>query len=277
MKEFGFNPMIAQELLSVSIRSKVERYDDSIYAVLHFPILRGTHMQRATQEVDIIIGKNYLITTRFENITPLNTFAKAFEVDSVLGREGQHIHGGHLFAAIMRNLYRALNAECDVIKTKLLDIEDWLFDGDEKSMVVEISHIGRTIHDFRQALAPHEEMLASLAAPIERMFGHEFSFYMRSITAEYERIRRTCEGLHEEALELRETNNSLLSAKQNEVMKNFSVLAFVFVPISFIMGLYQMNLPHTPFAGQVDFWAVLSGIVVLSLALFIYFKKKGWL
>ncbi len=277
MKEFNFSPVIAQELLSVSVRSKVERHEDCIYAVLHFPILRGTHMKRTTQEVDFIVGKNYLITTRFENITPLHVFAKAFEVDTVLGREGQRLHGGHLFAALMQNLYRALHNECDTLKTKLVDIEENLFEGNERDAVVEISQIGRTIHDFRQALAPHQETLASLEAPIERLFGHEFSFYMRGITGEYERIRYQSDGLREAMVELRETNNSLLSAKQNEVMKNFSVMAFVFIPASLIMTLYQMGLPHTPFAGNVDFWFVLGGIVGVSLILFAYFRKKGWI
>lgn len=277
MHEFGFNPLIGQELLSVSVKSKVERYDGVLYAALHFPLLRGTKIKRVTQEVDIIIGKEYLITTRYENITPLSSFAKAFEADLVLGLAGQRIHGGHLFAAILRNLYRALFLECDAVKNKLTEIEENLFDGDEMSLVVELSQIGRTIYDFRQALLPHQEMLKSFEAPLARMFGQEYSYYMRSITAEYERVMSETDALRDSMQELRETNNSMLSAKQNEVMKNVSVLAFVFVPISIIMGLYQMNLPHTPFAGQIDFWAILSVIVAVTIALFIYFKKKGWL
>ncbi len=120
-------------------------------------------------------------------------------------------------------------------------------------------------------------MLTSLEAPIARMFGQEFSYYMRSVIAEYERVRHEADSLRESMVELRETNNSLLSSKQNEVMKNFSVLAFVFIPASLIMTLYQMNLPHTPFAGQIDFWVVLGSIVFLSLCFFIYFHRKGWL
>jgi magnesium transporter len=277
MHEFGFNPLIAQELLSVSVKSKVERYDDVLYAVLHFPILRGTRIKRTTQEVDLIIGKEFLITTRYENITPLSSFAKAFEADMVLGLTGSHLHGGHLFAAILRNLYRALLFECDAIKTKLVEIEEVLFDGNEKDLVVEISQIGRVIYDFRQALLPHEEMLKSLEAPLSRMFGHEYSYYMHSVAAEYERVRIETDALRDSMQELRETNNSMLNAKQNEVMKNFSVMAIVFVPVSLIMGLYQMNLPHTPFAGQIDFWVLLAAIMVVSLALIIYFKRKGWL
>ena len=65
MREFGISPLIGQELLSVSVKSKIERYDDTIYAVLHFPVLRGTHIKRTTQEVDLILGRDYLITTRY--------------------------------------------------------------------------------------------------------------------------------------------------------------------------------------------------------------------
>ena len=100
---------------------------------------------------------------------------------------------------------------------------------------------------------------------------------MRGVIGEYERIRHETDALRESMVELRETNNSLLSAKQNEVMKNFSVLAFVFIPASLIMTLYQMGLPHTPFAGNIDFWVVLGGIVGVSLVLFTYFRKKGWI
>ena len=277
MKEFGFNPIIAQELLSVSIKSKVERYEDALYVVLHWPFLRKTQDTRANQEVDFIIGKNYLVTTRYEEIIPLSTFAKTFEVEAVLGREGQHTHGGHLFAALIKSLYRGLLTEADKIREYLLDIEEQLFDEKEKQMVVEISHVGHLIYDFRQSLSPHQEMLTSLEAPITRLFGQEFSYYMRSIVAEYERARHEVEGLRESMIELRETNNSLLNAKQNEVMKNFSVLAFVFIPVSLIMSLYQMGLPNTPFAGQIDFWVVLGGIAFLSIGFFIYFKRKGWL
>ena len=277
MKEFGFNPVIGQELLSVSIKPKVEKYDDAVYAVLHFPILRGTHVKRTTQEVDFIIGRDYLITTRYEDIVPLSVFAKAFEVDTVLGPQST-LHGGHFLAALLRNLYRALLLETDSLKTWLLEIEEVLFDGNEKALVIEISQVGRAIYDFRQALLPHEEMLKSLEAPMARLFGQEYSYYMRGIVAEYERARSEVDGLRDSMEELRETNNSMLNAKQNEVMKVFSVLAFVFVPASLIMTLFQMGLPGTPFQnGELNFWTVLGALCIVSLAFFIYFRKKGWL
>jgi len=278
MREFGFSPNVGQELLSLSFNSKVERYDDSVYAVLHFPIIVKSKIQRQTHEIDFIIGKNYLITTRYENVTSMQSFAKAFEVNSVLGPATHHLHGGHLFAAIVSNLYRALVLESDTLVQKLEYIEDHIFDGHEKKLVMDISLAGREIYDLTIALTPHREMLGSLEAPLARMFGPEFGYYMRGVLSEYERLQNTTASLRESMNELRETNNSMLNAKQNEVMKTFSVLAFVFVPVSFIMTLFQMQLPGTPFQESgINFWVALGGMLCISFIFFLYFKRKGWL
>ena len=82
MKEFDLDPLIAEELLLPSFKSKVERRNDALYVILHFPALRagdptGGSAQRPEQEIDFIIGKHFLITTRYETIEPLHSFARA--------------------------------------------------------------------------------------------------------------------------------------------------------------------------------------------------------
>jgi magnesium transporter len=237
----------------------------------------GGAAQRPEAEIDFVVGKHFLITTRYENIDPLHSFAKAFEVNAVLGRGGA-THGGHLFVSMTPNLYEALGNECDNVRRHLQDIEDNIFSGDERQMVVALSQTGRVIHDFRQSLAPHREMLGSLEPTATRFFGAEFSYYARELAGAYERVERTLENLHEALDELRATNDSLLNTKQNEIMKTLTVLAFLFLPLTFITGLFGMNTVNDPFIGSAhDFW-ILSGVMALfALCFFIYFKKKGWL
>lgn len=275
MQEFDLDPLIAEELLVPSFRSKVERRGDAIYAILHFPILRGN--QRPQQEIDFVIGKHFLITTRYETVDPLHAFAKIFEVNAVLGR-GSATHGGHLFVSMARSLYLALADESNVLARRLQDIEDRIFKGDERQMVVQISQVGRVIHDFRQALSPHEEMLMSLESATARFFGSEFSYYVHDLQGVYNRMARGLENVRDSLIELRETNNSLLSTKQNEIVKNLTVIAFVFLPLSFIGTLFQMNTRFTPIIGvQGDFWIVLGGMLVVAISCFFYFRYKGWL
>lgn len=277
MHEFGIDPLIAEELLVPSFKPKVERRGEVIYVILHFPILRGFG-QRSEQEIDFVFGKNFLITTRYGNVDPLHAFAQAFEVNTVLGRPISHLNGGHLFTSMARALYEALISECHTVTRRLQDIEDRIFSGDERQMVIELSQTSRVIHDFREALAPHREMLISLEPAASRMFGPEFAYYLRDLQGTQERVDRTIDDLYNSLVELRETNNSLLSTKQNEVMKTLTVLAFVFLPLQFIASLFGMNTLHNPIIGNsFDFFILLGSMALLATCFFAYFKHKGWL
>jgi Mg2+ and Co2+ transporter CorA len=114
MHEFSIDPLIAEELLVPSFKPKVERRSDVIYVILHFPILREAG-QRSEQEIDFVIGKEFLITTRYGSVDPLHAFAQAFEVTTVLGRPINHLNGGHLFTSMTRALYEALVVQCDIV------------------------------------------------------------------------------------------------------------------------------------------------------------------
>lgn len=276
MKEFDLDPLIAEELLSRSFRPKVERKGEHVYVILHFPSMR-TSGERPEQEIDFVIGKNFLITARYESIDPLHTFARAFEVNAVLGR-GHARHGGHLFVGLVRDIYQSLSYECDGIRRRLQDIEDKIFKGDERSMVVELSMVGRLIHDFRQGLLPHQEMLSSLEPAAGRLFGPEFGYYVRELIGAQERVSRALENLRDSLGELRATNDSLLNTKQNEIMKTLTVLAFVFLPLSFIAGIFGMNSDHIPIIGyKYDFWIIVGLMALVAGGCFVYFKRKDWL
>lgn len=275
MQEFAFDPKVAQELLAPSMKSKVERHGTVAYLVLHFPALRGS--ARAEQEIDFIIGKHFLITTRYEDTDRLHFFAKAFEVESVLG----HVSvgsGGQVFACMVQNLYHALLHECDSVERRLLDAEEKIFSGNERKMVVEISLIGRIIHDFRQALLPHREMLESLEPVGERLFGAEFGYHLKAAVGSYARVHRTLENLYSALAELRETNNSLLSTKQNDVMKNLTIMAFITFPLTLFSSLFAIEAKHTPIIGMSgDFWIIVGIMLIAAFCFYLFFKRKGWL
>jgi magnesium transporter len=276
MKEFDLDPVIAQELTSPSPKSKAERRGTHLYLVLHFPAVRAAQ-SRPEHEIDFIVGKNFLITTRYANIDPLHSFAKAFEVNAVLGRGGAE-HGGHLFVGVVRDLYRSLLLECDRLHDHLDEIEDRIFRGHEREMVSRISTLGRFIHDFRRTLEPHKLMLESLEPHGERLFGQGFSYHVRAVIGEHQRVRNTLEHLREWLEEMRETNNSLLSLKQNDIMKNLTIMAFITFPLTLLSSLFAIESDHTPIVGMpYDFWIILGIMVCAACLFFIFFKYKKWL
>ena len=145
-------------------------------------------------------------------------------------------------------------------------------------MVVELSHTGRTIHDFREALAPHREMLNSLEPVGSRLFGQDFSYYIRDLKGVEERVERTIDNLYSSLVELRETNNSLLTTKQNEIMKTLTVMAFIVLPLGLIADLFSLNARNIVLnAFTVDFVVILATLCAVAAGLLLYFKRKDWL
>ncbi len=273
MHEFDLAPHVAQELLSASYKSKVERVGDTVYAILHFPTLRGRHGGRSEQEIDFIIGKKFLITARYENIDPLHAFAKAFEVGSLLGRT-HAAHGGHLFVSMVQNLYRSLLDEADLMRGRLEEIETRIFAGDERRMVFELSRVARALYDFTRALAPHKDMLASLEPAARQLWGQEFSYYLREVEGARARVEHELMSLHGSVHELRRTNDSLLNTKQNDIMKTLTVLNFIFLPITFVAALFAMDTHNNP---TEDFWLILGLMCIITAACVLFFRRKGWL
>src|SRR3989344_2248311 len=106
MSEWSIHPLVAQELVGPSLRPKVELYPNFIYLILHFPVIRRKNSKRLIeqQEIDFIIGKNFIITSRYDAIDPLHQFAKLFEVNSILDRGDMAEHAGLVFFYMVRVL-----------------------------------------------------------------------------------------------------------------------------------------------------------------------------
>ncbi|TSD02841.1 MAG: magnesium transporter [Parcubacteria group bacterium Athens0714_16] len=278
MKEYSIHPFVAEELLLPTVKPRVELYDDYIYLILHFPTTKHHHSKSMPQEIDFIIGKKFIITTRYDAVDPVHNFSKTFEVNSVLEKGEMGGHAGFIFYHMINKIYKFVSDEIDYNSSKLKKIEDDIFKGMEKEMVREISETGRILLDFKQIMAPHDEILKSFEEVALNFFGKNFAYPIKSIMSEQYKIIKNIEKNKETLDELRETNNSLLSTKQNEIMTVLTVVSFIAYPITIITALFQMNTKYTPIIGmQNDFWIVAGTILVVAIGLFIYFKSKKWL
>ena len=278
MDEFDLSPVIAEELLSPSIRPKTEQFDDHLYLVLHFPALRHTNSSRSDQEVDFVIGKHFLITVRYDTIDALHKFAKVFEVNAILSRDRTTPDAGDVFFAMVMKLYRAIGHELEYIHDELEEVEAQIFEGREKEMVIGLSNLARDLLNIKQALTPHKEILDSLRAKALELFGDNYREEYSAIIGEYYRINSMRATNADSLAELRETNNSLLSTKQNEIMKVLTTMAFVTLPLSLLASTFGMNAEAMPIVGHpFDFWIIVGLMFSAMLVMFAYFKHNKWL
>jgi len=94
--EYKLPDLVADELYEPTTRSKIDKYDNVIYLILHFPVLDGKG--QTEREIDFAIGKNFIITTHYETIDPIHEFSKIFEVNSILDKTNMGDHAGFFFS-----------------------------------------------------------------------------------------------------------------------------------------------------------------------------------
>lgn len=279
MEEFNVHPLAADELLTPTLRPKVDLYPDFIYLILHFPVISHKHEGGKEQEIDFIVGKNFLITTHYDLIDPLHEFSKVFEVNSILERSNIGNHAGFILFYIMKELYKMLDRELDHINHDFIDIEAKIFAGKERDMVNAISHLNRDLLNFRQTLRPHKEVLESFEIAGTKFFGQDFSYYLRTIVGEHYKISAILDGHRETLLELRETNDSLLTTKTNDIVKTLTVTTFIMLPLTLMASLFGMNAVNIPLVTRPNgFWLVVVLMACTMSGFYIYFKFfKKWM
>lgn len=276
-EEFNIAATTIHELVSPSYKSRVDMHKDYIYLILHFPVFKHSHGNDTKQEVDFIIGKKFLITARYASIDAMDKFAKVAEVNSILER-GQHQDTtGAIFFGIIQEIYRGLFHELEHIENRLLEVEEGIFDHREKEMVFALSDISRNLLNFKKSTDFHKEVLESLDFFGKKMFDENFSNHVHKILDEYSKVYRGVRNNMEFVTELRETNNSLLSTKENEIMKTLTIMAFVTFPLSLLAAVFSMNTEFTPLVGRTDdFWIILSFMIGATFIFFAFFKYKKW-
>lgn len=277
MEEFDIHPIVADELLTPSLRPKVDHYENFIYLILHFPAVRHSHAN-STQEVDFIIGKKFIITVRYELLDPLHKFSKVFEVNSILDKSDIGEHAGFLFFYMIRKIYSSLQHELSIIGEKLQTVEERIFGGEERAMVETLSSIHRDLLAFHRALKLHKPVLTSLGIACEEFYGHDFRHYTDNIVGEYYKVEELLEDQREILSDLRVTNDSLLTTKTNEIMKVLTITTFSILPATLIGSVFGMSAEGTPIKNDPHgFWVIVSMMLVMITLTFFFFRSRKWL
>ncbi len=278
MEKYGIHPLVAEELLIETIRPKVDYYGNQIYLVLHFPTVTHTHNGKAWQEVDFVIGKNFLLTVHYEIIDSLLEFSKMFEVNSILKKSNMGEHAGFLFFHIMRELYKNLASELNVVRKTLESIEEHIYSGNERVMVETISKVNRKLINFKQAVRFHKDVLDSFEIAAKDLFGEKFAAYARMISGECSKIVSILDGHKETLSDLWDTNDSLLSSKTNETMKTLAALAAILLPVSLIGSIFGISSNFIPYMNEPDAFFFVIGLMALAaVCMYLVSKWKRWL
>ncbi len=271
---YGINSKIAKDLSSPTPKQETLDYGNFLYVVIHLPVFKHSRKESFEQEIDFAIGSKNLITTRYESIDAIHHFAKKIEVNSILNRDEYF----NLFSEMMREIYVFLNNELSYMEDWTKEIEKNIFRGKEKDMVFAISSVGRNLLNFKRTIHPHGEVFESIKNIGENKFGKDFANDMENLIHEWKRMIYRLNNQIELTNQIRETNNSLLNTKQNETMRQLTIISFVLLPLTIIAQLFGLSFNSFPLKGEPNaFWFVIGLMIVSTVTTFVYAKIRKWI
>jgi magnesium transporter len=270
------HPLVAEELTRTTFRPKVERYGNHLYVILHFPKYdaRDSHYGN---EIDFVIGKDFLITTQYAAIPAFEKFLQSCQTDKSKSKQ-YLVNTGELVYYLLSYLFADALLELEKMDKKISAMEVKIFRERQREFVEEISLLRREILDFRRTIQPQQSVLQSLEEEGKTFFGKEMRIYLSRIIGDYFRVWHILEN-HKETIEaLHETNESLLSMRTAEITKNLTIMAFITFPLTLLASLFGMNTSTFPIVGTAnDFWIIIGIMFVGIFGMFMFFRWKQWI
>jgi len=278
-ERFGWHPLDVEDILSKRQRPKVDDYaeDGYLFGVLHFPVYDRAIQRLSTVELDFFLGPDYLVTLPSAELLPITRLFRRCEEDETYRLELFSHGSGRLLYEQLDDLFDYCFPILDKIGYKLDTLEDDVFEGRSEAVVRDISNVKQEIISYRRIIKPERSTLRILEGHIERFLPQELDLYFDDIVDAAERIWDILENYKEVVEALEDTNESVISHRQNDVLRILTVFSVVLLPLTLITGFFGMNLRFPGYDTAWAFWTVFAGMVATLVGLLAVFRYKRWL
>ncbi|PYR76962.1 MAG: magnesium and cobalt transport protein CorA [Acidobacteria bacterium] len=272
---FHFHELAVEDALSTSNDPKVESYGDYLYLILHAIDFKAPEHCFKTHDIDFFLGKTYLVTVHTDESRSIEHMA------DICGRNAMALGEGP--AALMHRIIDMVvdnyRPEIDKLNERLDALEKEVFEKSNPRLARDILDFKRDVASLRRIVQPQRDVVGRLAR-------REFPFIDETVAYRFRDVHDHLVRLVDEAMFFQDRITSLLDAhlsivsnQLNSVMKILTVIATVFMPLTFITGLYGMNvdLPHFGLGGTRMFWLLMGLMMGISGVMLWYFRRQGWI
>ncbi len=278
-ERFGWHPLDVEDVLSKRQRPKVDDYAEEgyLFGVLHFPVYDRTIQRLNAAELDVFVGPDYLVTLPAVELLPVTRLFRRCEEDEDFRVQLFSKGSGRLLYEVLDDLLDYCFPILDKIGHKLDALEDDVFEGRSEEVVRDISNVKQEIISYRKIIKPERSTLRLLERHIERFLPEELELYFDDIVDSTERIWDILDNYKEVVEALEATNESVISHRQNDVLRILTVFSVVLLPLTLITGFFGMNVNFPGFGTTWAFWTIVGLMVVSFGALIGFFRFKRWI
>jgi magnesium transporter len=274
-KHFEIHPLVLEDVLNTDQRPKMEDFDKYIFFVIKMLYIDNKTNEIHSEQVSIILGRNFVISFQ-EGIGDV--------FDSVRGRirsgktrirsRGADYLAYALLDAIVDNYFLILER----IGEKIEAMEEDLVSNPSPKTLQDIYILKREMIYIRKSIWPLREVINNLLREESRIIKDNTHIYLRDLYDHAIQVIDTIETFRDLISGMLDIYMSSVSNKMNEIMKVLTIFAAIFIPLTFIAGVYGMNFQYMPeLSISWAYPAVWVVIIIVSFSLLAYFKHKKWL
>ncbi|HEY2778582.1 MAG TPA: magnesium transporter CorA family protein [Gaiellaceae bacterium] len=276
---FGWHPLDIEDVMSKRQRPKVDDYADEgyLFGVLHFPVYDRSIQRLNAAELDMFVGPDYLITLPAVELLPVTRLFERCRDDERFREDLFSKGSGRLLYEVLDDLFDYCFPILDKIGHKLDSLEDDVFEGRSEEVVRDISNVKQEIISYRKIIKPERSTLRLLERHVERFLPEELELYFDDVVDAAERIWDILDNYKEVVEALEDTNESVISHRQNDVLRILTVFSVVLLPLTLITGFFGMNVHFPGYETTWAFWVIFVGMVVSLAGMLTFFRYKRWL
>lgn len=271
----GLHPLAMEDVLSTGQRPKIDDYEDLAFIVMRMVQFDPAREELIDEQVSLVVGKGFVVSFQER---PGDVFEPVRErLRTSKGRlraSGPDYLAYTLIDAVVDHYFVTLEALSDAIEGLS---EDVLASPDTESLQ-RIHDLKRSLVFLRKSIWPLREVAAKLVRGDAPVFQPDTLVYVRDVYDHAVQAIDTVESLRDIVTGMHDIYLSSLSNRMNEVMKVLTIIATIFIPLTFIAGIYGMNFQYMPeLEWDWAYFAVLGIMAVIGVAMLIVFRRKRWL
>lgn len=276
-KKYGFHPLDISDLLSIHQAPKIDIYEEYIFLILNFPRYDKKTQRVESDQLDIFINRKTLITIHKHEYKPLESLFQNCRGNIHIRQEFLGRGTGYFLYRLLHILSKTLFPVMDKISDALRDVEEGIYEGETRDVVMELAVTRRNVLSMRRFVVPQRLLMQTLINSRKDFLGEETEVYFGDILDKFDRVSAMLTNFHDLVKGFNETNEALISHKTNDVMKILTVISVSLLPLNLVAGIYGMNIHGLPFSGQNGAFYIIMGImVIIILITLMLFRKKHW-
>lgn len=272
---FDIHPLVLEDILNTHQRPKLEEHDNFIFVVLKCLMPGEIQFSVNYEQISLLLMDNFIFTFKEKADSLLAPVLKRIEKSH--GRI-RSMKSDYLMYAILDAIIDQNFEIMDQLDETLISLEDQIFSNPNPILLSRIHEIKMEVIKMRRYIAPIRDLTAGLLRSESELIEESTRIYLRDVHDHVLRIIESIETHRDILSSLLEIYLSSISSKLNEVMKVLTVFASIFIPLTFITGIYGMNFENMPVLkspwGYPAIWGV---FITISAGLLYYFKRKGWI